>query len=154
MRKLSGWLRGTRSEGYAVQDLFVEQALTLDRETPSECRVGGALYRFSTTQVYASAFSGVALGIARALLDALTVLAREKTPRGAGAMRDSPVVQTRLAELEAQWGAARAFQQQTLREAWARVDGGAALGMDERVRIRLHAIDVIHSAHDPQDTEV
>jgi alkylation response protein AidB-like acyl-CoA dehydrogenase len=139
-------LRGTRSEGYAVEDLFVEQALTLDRDTPSECRVDTALYRFTTTQVYASAFSGVALGIARALLDALTTLAREKTPRGAGAMRDSPVVQTRLAELEAQWGAARAFQQQTLRDAWARVEGGAELGMDERVRIRLATTWAINQA--------
>jgi len=141
-------LRGTRSEGYAVEDLFVEQAFTLDRETPGECRARGALYRFTTTQVYAGAFSGVALGIARACLDQLTALARHKTPRGASAMRDSAVVQTRLAELEAEWGAARAFQQQALREAWARVEAGAELSMEDRVRIRLATTWAINRATD------
>ena len=141
-------LRGTRSEGYAVDDLFVEQAFTLDRETPGECRADGTLYRFTTTQVYAGAFSGVALGIARACIDQLTALARHKTPRGASAMRDSPVVQTRLAELEAQWGAARAFQQQALRDAWVRVEEGAELTMEDRVRIRLATTWAINRATD------
>ena len=96
-------LRGTRSEGYTVEDLFVESRLTLDRETPAECRLDSTLYIFPTTNVYASVFSGVALGIARAMLDDLVGLARKKSQRGARtSMRDSAVVHTRLAELEAQ----------------------------------------------------
>ena len=39
-------LRGTRSEGYAVEDLFVEARLTLDRGTPAECRLDSTLYVF------------------------------------------------------------------------------------------------------------
>ena len=70
-------LRGTRSEGYTVEDLFVESRLTLDRETPAECRLDSTLYIFPTTNVYASVFSGVALGIARAMLDDLVGLARK-----------------------------------------------------------------------------
>ena len=114
-------LRGTRSEGYTVEDLFVESRLTLDRETPEECRLDSTLYIFPTTNVYASVFSGVALGIARAMLDDLLALAGTKLPRGARtSMRESSVIHTRLAELEAQLGSARAYQRETVREVWSR----------------------------------
>ena len=138
-------LRGTRSEGYAVEELFVESRLTLDRETPAECRLDATLYLFPTTNVYASVFSGVALGIARAMLDDLVALARTKSPRGARtSMRESPVIHTRLAELEARLGAARAYQRETIREVWTEVDATREITMAQRARIRLattHAID-------------
>jgi alkylation response protein AidB-like acyl-CoA dehydrogenase len=142
-------LRGTRSEGYSVDDLFVEDALTLDRDAPDECRVDATLYRFSTTNIYASVFSGVALGIARSALDDLVVLARHKHPRGArSAMRDSAVVQTRIAELEAKLAAARAYQQQVLAEVWQSVDARGALAMQERVHVRLATTHAINEATD------
>ncbi len=142
-------LRGTRSEGYSVADLFVEDALTLDRDSPKECRVDATLYRFNTTNIYASAFSGVALGIARAMLDDLLALAGHKHPRGArNTMRDSPVIQTRLAELEAQLGSARAFQQQELTEVWQKVDDTKTLEMEDRARLRLATTYAINQATD------
>ena len=142
-------LRGTRSEGYTVDDLFVEDALTLDRETPEERRLDATLYRFSTTNIYASVFSGVALGIARSALNDLLELAGHKHPRGASsAMRDSPVVQTRLAELEATFASARAYQQQALRDVWQRVDSSRELEMLDRVQIRLATTYAINQATD------
>lgn len=141
-------LRGTRSEGYAIDDLFVEQGFTLDRETQSECRSESTLYRFSTTHVYASAFSGLALGLARGALDDLIALAKHKTPRGAAAMRDSPVVQTRLAELEAQLGSARAYQQQVLRDVWGEVEASCRIEIEQRARIRLATTYAINQATD------
>jgi alkylation response protein AidB-like acyl-CoA dehydrogenase len=142
-------LRGTRSEGYSVADLFVEDAFTLDRDAPRECRVDATLYRFSTTNIYASVFSGVALGIARAMLNDLLELAGHKHPRGAiSSMRESPVVQTRLAELEAQLGSARAYQQQVLGEVWRKVDGTNELEMADRARLRLATTYAINQATD------
>ena len=142
-------LRGTRSEGYSVTDLFVEDALTLDRDTPGECRVDATLYRFSMTNIYASAFSGVALGIARAMLDDLLALAGHKHPRGArNAMRDSAVVQSKLAELEAQLGSARAYQQQVLTDAWTKVDSTKVLEMADRAQLRLATTYAINQATD------
>jgi len=142
-------LRGTRSEGYAVEDLFVEDAMTLDRDDPAECRIDATLYRFNTTNVYASAFSGVALGIARASLDDLLSLARHKHARGAGsAMRESAVIQTRLAELEAKLGAARAYQQQALDDAWRTAGTSTELPLDTRVSIRLATTHAINEATD------
>lgn len=138
-------LRGTRSEGYTVENLFVESRLTLDRDAPEECQVDSTLYRFPTTNVYASVFSGVALGIARAMLDDLVGLAGTKAQRGARtSMRESAVVHTRLAELEAQLGAARAYQREAIREVWDEVDAAREITMTQRARIRLattYAID-------------
>ena len=138
-------LRGTRSEGYTVENLFVESRLTLDRETPEECQVDSTLFRFPTTNVYASVFSGVALGIARAMLDDFVRLASRKSQRGARtSMRESAVIHTRLAELEAQLGAAHAYQRETIREVWDEVDTRGGITMSQRARIRLattHAIN-------------
>ena len=140
-------LRGTRSEGYTVEDLFVESRLTLDRDTPAECRLDSTLYIFPTTNVYASVFSGVALGIARAMLDDLLALARTKSQRGARtSMRESAVVHTRLAELEARLGAARSYQRETIREVWAEVDASRELTMAQRARIRLATTHAINQA--------
>ena len=140
-------LRGTRSEGYTVEDLFVEARLTLDRETPEECRLDSTLYKFPTTNVYASVFSGVALGIARAMLDDLVALAWTKSQRGARtSMRESAVIHTRLAELEARLGAARAYQRETIREVWAEVDAAHKITMAQRARIRLATTHAINQA--------
>ena len=140
-------LRGTRSEGYSVEDLFVESRLTLDRDTPAERRLDSTLYVFPTTNVYASVFSGVALGIARAMLDDLLALAQSKSQRGArSSMRESPVIHTRFAELEARLGAARAYQRETIREVWAEVDASRDLTMAQRARIRLATTHAINQA--------
>ncbi|MBT3260413.1 MAG: acyl-CoA dehydrogenase, partial [Deltaproteobacteria bacterium] len=45
-------LRGTRSEAYTVEDLFIPEGLTSDRETEAELRVETTLFRFPTTAVY------------------------------------------------------------------------------------------------------
>lgn len=140
-------LKGTRSEGYAVDELLVDEALSLDRDALDECRHDAPLYRFPTTNVYASVFSGVALGIARAALDDLLDLARHKTARGAAsALRDSAVFQTRLAELEARWRAAHAYQQSTLREVWAEVLASGAIALAQRAAIRLATTHAINEA--------
>ena len=140
-------LRGTRSEGYAVEDLRVESRLTLDRETPEECRLDATLYKFPTTNVYASVFSGVALGIARTMLDELVALASTKSQRGARtSMQESAVIHTRLAELEAQLGAACAYQHETIREVWDEVDASREITMAQRARIRLATTYAINRA--------
>ena len=140
-------LKATRSEGYGVEDQFVEDALTIDRETPDAGRVDATLYRFTMINVYASAFSGVALGIARGALDDLLALARTKTPHDApGSLRDSAVFQLRLAELEAQLGSARAYQQQVLHHAWQTVSATRTLTMEERAPIRLATTYAVNQA--------
>lgn len=141
-------LRGTGSDSYAVADLFVPREHTIARDDPAERQEPGPLYCFPTGSMYASGFAGVAMGIARSMLDALIALAMEKTPRGfKHKLRDGAVVQSGVARAEARLGAARAYLLSTLDAIWQDVGRtGASLGLDERVRIRLAATYAIHQA--------
>ena len=140
-------LRGTRSEGYTVENLFVPEGLTLDRDTPAECQVDTTLFRFPTTNVYAAVFSSVALGIAQSAFDHLKALGMEKHARAAQtSMRDSPVFQAKLAELRAQLESARAYKHAIISEIWETVDNTGELTMDDRARIRLATTYAINEA--------
>lgn len=138
-------LKGTGSDSYEVADIFVPDHLTLDRENQDEARETGPLYRIPTTMAYSAAFSGVMLGIARGALDDLKALAMAKTPRGAtSSMRDSAVLQSDLARMEARWRALKALQQMTLRDVWDGVAQGGDLTIQNRIDWRLattHAIN-------------
>jgi alkylation response protein AidB-like acyl-CoA dehydrogenase len=140
-------LRATGSDSYGVSDLFVDHAHTVVRDEPAERRQPGLLYCFPTGSMYASGFAGVALGIARRMLDALVALAQEKTPRGfKTTLRESAVVQSQTAQAEARLGSARAYLLTSLEEIWREVGRSPALGLAERVRIRLAATYAIHQA--------
>ncbi len=145
-------LRGTGSDAFTVTDLFVPQAYSVARDDPSERRLAGPLYCFPTGSLYASGFAGVALGIARATLDAFVELARDKTPRGSTrALRESAVVQSQLAQAEARIGAARAYLLGSLDEIWREVGRVGSLSLTQRVRIRLAATYAIHQAKEAAD---
>jgi alkylation response protein AidB-like acyl-CoA dehydrogenase len=147
-------LRGTGSDTYAVRDLFVPEAFTVrrDRDDERHPQGTGALYRFTTTHLYAAGFASVALGIARGMLDAFIDLAREKTPLSTTRMlRDSPVLQSGLACAEGKWRAARAGLHAALREAQENVAGGAAMTTEDRVAIRLATTFAIHQAKEVAD---
>jgi alkylation response protein AidB-like acyl-CoA dehydrogenase len=140
-------LRGTRSEGYTVENLFVPEGLTLDRDTPEECQIDTTLFRFPTTNVYAAVFSSVSLGIAQSAFDDLKVLGMTKHARAAQtSMRDSPIFQSKLAELRAQLESARAYKHAVLSEIWETVDNTGELTMDDRARIRLATTYAINEA--------
>lgn len=150
-----GWdvvgLRGTGSDTYAVEDLFVPAAYSVQRDTDGDRRLDTPLYRFTTTHMYAAGFAGVSLGIARGLLDAFLALARDKTPRASAAtLRASPVIQREVAEAEAKLRAARAFLFETLRECWEHAQHGR-LTLDQRAAIRLASTSAIHRAREVGD---
>ena len=98
-------LRGTGSDQYAVSDLFVPDTHCVARDESATRHEEGLLYRFSSLQLYSSGFAGVAMGIARATLDAFVELARDKIPRGGRrTLRDNNVVQSQVAQAEARLG--------------------------------------------------
>jgi len=145
-------LRGTGSDAYAVTDLFVPAAYTLARDDQSERRYDGPLYAIGTNSMYAAGFAGVALGIARGMLDAFVALARDKTPRGyKNALRDSAVTQSDLAQVEARLRAARFYLLGTVCEIWREVQQSRVMTVAQRVAIRLAATHAIQEAHDVAD---
>src|SRR3954453_7322054 len=97
-------MRGTASEGYRLDDLFVPEEFTGTREDPSPRRDPGPLYAFPMQGLYSVGVAAVALGIARAMLAEFSALAKDKTPRGLIRMADMPVVQSDVAHREAALG--------------------------------------------------
>ncbi len=139
-------LRGTASESYTVKDLFVPEELTGTREDPSLRREPGKLYAFPQQTLYSVGIASVALGIARGMLDAFVELALRKTPRGAGRLADSAVVQAEVARSEARLGAARAYLVDTVRDIYDRAEDTAPIGVPDRARARLAGSHAVSSA--------
>lgn len=140
-------LKGTGSDAYAVTDLFVPEAHAATRDNPAERRYDKPLYHLRTDTLFACGFAGVALGIARAMLDAFVALTLEKTPRGYKyKMRESAVTQTDIAENEARLRAARLYLLGTLGEVWRAVEQSRDLTLDHRMAIRLAATHTIREA--------
>ena len=77
-------LKGTGSDTYTFTDVFVpqERGIGYHALDPAERRERGPLYAFTIYQLFGSSFPAVALGIARASLDAFCALAQKKTPMG------------------------------------------------------------------------
>ena len=146
-------LRGTGSDSYAVNDLFVAADHALSRDTDAERREQGTLYRFTTTHIYASGFAAVAMGIARAALDALIALARKKTPALAQtSLRDNHVVQSKVAIAEATLRSARAWLHKVLDDARTEAETQGVLSLETRMAIRLASTFAIQQARQVVDT--
>ncbi len=139
-------LRGTGSESYRVDDLFVPERHTGRRGDPTLRRESGRLYAFTMQSLYAAGVAGVALGIARALLDALVALAVRKKPRGLERLADRPLAQAGVARAEARLGAARAYLFDALDDIYARAGATAPIDIADRARVRLAATHAIHES--------
>src|SRR6266404_688105 len=132
-------LRGTGSDSYTVTDLFVPEAYTVLREAAARPRQPGLLYAFSSSNIYASGFAGVALGIARSARDAKSTL------------RDNNVIQAQVAQSEARLGAARAFLLGSLDDIWHEAAASGRLTIDDNTTIRLASTWAIHQAREVVD---
>jgi alkylation response protein AidB-like acyl-CoA dehydrogenase len=149
-------LRGTASNQYEAEDLFVPEAYSVDvlsRRDSSLTREAGLLYRFSSLSLYAGGFAGVALGIARATLGHFIELARDKIPRGArNTLRNNNVIQSEVARAEAQLSAARGWLLQSFENIAAAVAQRGHIALDERMTIRLASTFAIHTGVEVVDT--
>jgi indole-3-acetate monooxygenase len=146
-------LRGTGSDEYVVENLFVPQDHTMARDTPAERRENGPLYRFTSNQLYSCGFGGVGLGIARATIDAFLDLPATKISRGASKpMRENNVVQSQVAQCEARWRSARAFLHDTWAQAWDHVEATGEQTAEDRAMIRLASTWAIQQSREVVNT--
>jgi len=153
--RLGDWnpvgLKGTASESYRVEDVFVPEAFSATRETPEGRRDPGPLYAYPMQGLYAVGVAGVALGIAGAMLDAFAELAAEKTPRGRPKLGDDPLVQFGYAAAKARLESAHAYAVRELMEVHAAAPETGALDMPERARVRLASTHAILESIDIAD---
>jgi alkylation response protein AidB-like acyl-CoA dehydrogenase len=139
-------LRGTASDSYAVAGVFVPEAFSFTREDPWRRHEPGPLYAFTQQGLYAVGVAAVALGIARAMLDAFRDLAAAKTPRGLPRLAEDPLVADGFARGEARLGAARAWLAATLDAIHAAAGPDAPIPVADRARLRLAAAHAIEDA--------
>ena len=142
-------LRGTASYTYEVEDLFVPEEETFDREDPAATFEPGTLYVFHETYAYAAAFSALMLGIAQAMVSDLEALAMTKSPRAsASSLKESPVFQSQFAVLQARLRAARAYLHTTLDQIWDKVEATREMPIEERANHKLATTYVINQGVD------
>ncbi|MDP2357525.1 MAG: hypothetical protein Q8M31_15900 [Beijerinckiaceae bacterium] len=137
-------LRGTGSDNYALSDHFIGDNYTYERDSDQDRRETGPLYRMGILGVYGVAFSAVALGLARASMDAFVQLAAEKVPKvGTKVLRESAVIQSQVGISEARLRAARSYLFGTLDQIWRRLMVDGNLELSDRLNLRMsvtHAI--------------
>lgn len=143
-----GGLRATGSNDFQVTDLFVPESHTIplvDFQPPP--RRPGPLYAVPMTSTFVSCIATVALGIARAAVEALVEIAASKTTAGSSAaLRDKPLAQADLAQAEALIRSGRAFLFDELGAMWANTVAGRHVSMQERARVRLAAVHAARCA--------
>ncbi|MGH7248295.1 MAG: acyl-CoA dehydrogenase family protein, partial [Pseudomonadota bacterium] len=147
-------LKGTGSDTFRFTDVFVpqERAIGYHALDPAERRERGPLYSFTIYQLFGASFPAVALGIARATLDAFCALAQKKTPTGQTmVLRDNPVIQSRVGVAHSQLAAARAFLFDALAEIWQAAQSGT-MSTDQRVRLRMACINASQQARQVVET--
>ena len=145
-------LKATGTDSYSVDNLFIPERFTALRDVISAVREPGPLYKIATHYVFAMGFGAVSLGVARATLDAVTELARRKSPQGLSSMRDNAAIQGSIGRMEASLRAARAYLYGTAAEIWAHLVGGGSLTEQHRVAMRLASTFTIHQSASVVDT--
>ena len=146
-------LAATNSGGFRANDVFVPHGHSVVLRHPLESRIASPQYKFPMNSFYALGFSAVALGIARAMLDACISLATEKKPRLAKfSLLENHHVQFQIGEAEARLRSARGFVEATARRVGDAVLSSGDVTIAQRVDIRMAATFAIHEAKTVADT--
>jgi indole-3-acetate monooxygenase len=145
-------LKGTGTDSYSVENLFVPDRFAALRDDPNALREKGPLYKLTTNMVFSMGFAATSLGVARATLDAATALARSKLPQGLSAMRENNAVQGLIGRTEASLRAARAYLYATAAETWRDLERGEPITEQHRIALRIAATWTIHQSASVVDT--
>ena len=132
-------LKGTGSDSYSAADVFVpeQRSMTSFGRNPAEKRESGPLYKFTTFQLHGAGFAAIAIGVARACLDAFVELAKGKTPYGMKyLLRDNAVIQAKVGLAQAQLASARTFLIDALAAMWQGAQSGG-FTVDQRLTLRM-----------------
>ncbi len=143
-------LCGTGSTDFAMKGLFVPdaRAVGLGVDGPLE----RPLYAFPQFGLLAMGIAAVALGLARAAVDALVEIAGGKTPQGsARALAARPAAQSEVSLAEAGLRSARAFYYEAIESAWRAACADGRIGVEHRRDVRLATTHATRAAADAVD---
>jgi indole-3-acetate monooxygenase len=138
-----GGMRGRGSHDFAVHELFVPTAYTVNTADDPPLHPG-PLYRLPVLLTLCSSVGPLALGIARGAIDSFAELIATKVDRITGtALRERLTVQERVARAEAAVRSARAFLYEIVHDLWGTVEQGTLLTERQIALFRLanmHAV--------------
>ena len=116
-------------------------------------REDGPVFGIPTTLLFATGFSTVALGIAKASLNIAIDLAGKKIPgRATRLLQEEATTQRIIGEAEAIWLSAKAFLREAHGSVWEAVTAREPLTTEKRVMLRLAATFGIQKAKEVVDT--
>lgn len=142
-------LRGTGSDDYRTENLFVPEAYTTWRDSQPDRVEQGPFYSIPLLTCYGMGFSGLTLGIARSMMESFKELAVEKVGGGMSTvLRENAVIQSNVAECEAKILSARAFLVEMLEEYWDCLCAGNTPSLDLRARLRLSITYAMNQARE------
>jgi alkylation response protein AidB-like acyl-CoA dehydrogenase len=145
-------LRGTGSDDYAVNDLFVPEAYSFTRESDADRRESGPLYRFSIFNMFGMGFCAVALGIARTVLDDFITLAKSKKAHSSGKpLAENNLIQTQIGLSQARLGAARAYVLDSYAQLYTQAATGERISFEQRLAGRGVTCFAIQQAREVVD---
>lgn len=139
-------LRGTGSDGYSVENLRVPLTHSIVQDSIDERRNRAALYAYTSRNIYATGFAGIALGVATSMLDIFIDIARNKVPKGQTAtLKSSTSIQAQVAECTAIVESCRHYLRNTVDRVWQDLcaSGADSMPMGDRVALRLAASHTI-----------
>src|SRR3984957_17605926 len=139
-------LRGTGTDSYSVDNLFIPEKHVALRDDPTGLRETGPLYAFTTFSMFGLGFAAISVGVGRAMLDAVTELSRGKASVGLKAMRVNNAVLAALGRMEGNLRAARAYIYSAAGEAWNEATQTGKLSEETRMALRVAATWTIHQA--------
>ncbi len=141
-------LKGTGSGDIAVSDIVVPKARSVSLQTDRPV-AEGALYAFPAFGLLALGVSAVALGNARAALDAFVGLASAKKSQGSTrTLAERSTVQGEFAKMEAAWRAARAWYFDEIDATWQCASATGEIPLDRRAALRLACTHMVRTGAD------
>lgn len=141
-------LRSSGSHDFAIDNVFVpdEHTFALPRfeAIPHQ---PGALYALPFITMFALGITAVSLGIARGSIDALIMLAQNKTATGTtGLLREQTFVQSAVAKAETMLRSARAFLFSSVQDLWDAENANRPADMTQRALARMASGNVVQVA--------
>lgn len=138
-------LSGTGSTDFAVHDVLVpaERAVSLVLQRP----LPRPLYAFSPFTFLAMGIAAVAMGLARAAIDEVVGLAREKRPEGGTrVLAERSAAQADVASAEALLRSGRAFFYETVERLWRSAQAMVPIPTEQRRDVRLATTHAVRSS--------
>lgn len=144
-------LRGTGTHHFAVNDVFVPEERSLLSDPAPPLVETGPLYQIPRTLLFASGDASVAIGAARAALDAFVELAGAKTPRRVtGLLRDQAMVQGDVGLAEGRLRSGRALLTEAVGDMWTAATA-CSISLEQRAGLRLATTHAIRQAAEVVD---